>query len=70
VEKYPAPTQAGIGAAAQLSANDFTIDATTTTDTYAVQAKSNAACTFTYKMATDDAAPTITDTALTATNCN
>jgi len=68
VNKYPAPTDGGIGAAAQLG-TDFTIS-TATADTYEVQAKGKATCRFTYKMAAADAAPTITDTNLTATNCN
>jgi MSHA pilin protein MshA len=69
VDKYPAPTAAGVAAAAQVDANDFTFDVTTA-NTIGVQAKSKAACTFTYKMATGDGAPTITSTALTSTNCN
>lgn len=69
VNKYPAPTAAGIGAAAQISGSDFTI-VTTTADTYEVQANGKATCTFSYKMAAADTAPTITSTALTAANCN
>jgi MSHA pilin protein MshA len=69
VNKYPAPTTAGIGAAAQLSATDFTF-VTTTADTFEVQAKNKTACSFSYKMAAADTAPTITESALTAANCN
>ncbi|WP_437880149.1 type IV pilin protein [Pseudomonas sp. LRF_L74] len=72
VNKYPAPTDAGIGSAAQIAttdSSDFTI-VTATADTYEVQAKNKAACKFTYKMAAADTAPTITSTALTSANCN
>lgn len=70
VNKYPAPLQAGIGDAAQISAGDFTIVVGTPADTYEVQAKGNAACKFTYKLAAADVAPVITATAVTAANCN
>jgi len=69
VNKYPAPTAAGIAAAAQLSSADFGFD-TDTDDTIIVEAKNRDACSFSYKMASDDTAPTITATALTAGNCN
>ncbi|WP_120993050.1 pilin [Stutzerimonas urumqiensis] len=69
VNKYPAPTAAGIGAAAQLSTSDFAFD-TDTADTLIVQAKNKPACSFSYKMASGDTAPTVTSTALTSTNCN
>ncbi|MBC9252519.1 hypothetical protein A9179_19820 [Pseudomonas alcaligenes] len=69
VNKYPAPTAAGIAVAAQISASDFTI-VTSTADTYEVQANGKAACTFSYKMAAADTAPTFTSNALTAANCN
>lgn len=69
VGQYPAPTAAGIGAAAGLSADDFTFD-TATADTYIVQAKGKAACAFSYKMAAADTAPTVTATALTSANCD
>lgn len=69
VNKYPAPTALGIGAAAQLSSADYTF-VTTTADTFEVQAKNKPACKFSYKMAAADTAPTITQTDLTTTNCN
>ena len=68
VNKYPAPTAAGIVVAAQLSASDYTL--TAGTDTIDVEAKSKAACKFTYKLAAADLAPVITSTALTSANCN
>lgn len=69
VDKYPAPTAAGIEMAAQITAADFTV-VTTTANTYELQDKTKAACKVTYKMATGDVAPTITTSALTSGNCN
>lgn len=70
VGAYAAPTATGIGAAAQISNSDFTVDDKGTTDTYIVADKVNTACKFSYKMAAADSAPTIDDSALTSANCN
>ena len=43
VNKYPAPLAAGIGEAAQLSTNDFTIVVGTPADTYDAPAQNKAA---------------------------
>lgn len=69
VGSYAAPTAAGIGLAAQLSAGDFDIDETGTTDTFIVKAKGKENCKFSYKMASGDSAPTITTTGLIIGNC-
>jgi len=74
---YPTATKTGIGAAAQLSEQDFSItDATGTSGagTFEVAAKGKAACKFTYTIAaagTDgvQAAPTYNAEGLTVANC-
>ncbi len=70
VGSYAAPTEEGIGLAAQLSENDFDIDDSTTANTITIADKTKSSCVFSYKMASGDSAPTITTTGLTATNCN
>lgn len=70
VGTYAAPTEEGIGLAAQLSADDFDIDDSTTANTIVIADKNKAACLFSYKMASGDDAPAINTAALTATNCN
>ncbi len=70
VGSYAAPTEDGIGRAAQLSANDFDIDDSATANTITIADKTKSSCVFSYKMASGDSAPTITTTGLTATNCN
>lgn len=69
VGAYAAPTAAGIGVAAQISNSDFTVNVDTA-NTYIVADKVNTDCKFSYKMAAADTAPTISDTDLTAANCN
>ncbi|MGE6527840.1 pilin [Pseudomonas sp. NPDC077382] len=70
VDKYAAPTEAGIGLAAQLSADDFDIDDSTTAGTIVIADQTKAACSFSYTMVTGDTAPKISTTALTAGNCD
>ncbi|WP_313089153.1 type II secretion system protein [Pseudomonas sp.] len=70
VDNYAAPTEEGIGSAAQLSADDFDIDDSTTKDTIVISDQNKTACSFSYKMADGDTAPIITTTALTEDNCN
>jgi len=70
VDNYAAPTEEGIGSAAQLSADDFDIDYSTTKDTIVISDQNKTACSFSYKMADGDTAPTITTSALTEDNCN
>ena len=68
VGTYAAPTKAGIGLAAQISDEDFSV--TEGTDILTIADKSKSACVFTYKMAAADSAPTIVTTALNGTNCD
>lgn len=57
---YPAATADGIQSAAQIDANDFTIDTTTTPGTLLIQAN-GATCQVSYAPAADaDSTPTIT----------
>lgn len=70
VGSYPAATEGGIGAAAQLSSNDFSIDDSTTAGTFVVADRNKAACSFTYVKGAGNAAPVVNTDALIASNCD
>lgn len=76
VGTYPAATDAGIGAAAQLNSDFATTDATGTdgSGTYEVADKTKSGCKFMYTVGAPvdgvQAAPTFNDTALTTELCN
>jgi len=76
VGTYPAATKSGIGAAAQLGEQDYSLtDATGTggAGTFEVAAKNKASCKFTYTVAAaasgTQAAPSYDVSGLTAANC-
>ncbi|WP_313410736.1 type IV pilin protein [Stutzerimonas kunmingensis] len=74
VGTYPAANKAGIGVAAQLSEQDFTLtDAADGTGAFTVAAKNKADCKFTYTVTAVangvQVAPTFDSTDLTADKC-
>lgn len=71
VGTYPAPTEAGIGVAAQLSDKDFKLVPNGSTSV-TISDSSKTDCSFTYSViaATPQAAPLIDTDNLTAENCN
>ncbi len=70
VGSYPAATEGGIGAAAQLSSNDFSIDDSTTAGTFVVADRNKDACSFTYVKGAGNAAPVVNTDALIGSNCD
>lgn len=70
VKTFAAPTEEGIGLAAQLNSSDFDINDTATANTFTVSDKTKTSCSFSYKMAATDSAPTIDTTNVNADKCN